>query len=414
MKEGHPLLHVYWEQELVGTLWSTATHQICFSYASPWVDNKKPKISLSMPVRVDSYQDEAQSFFGNLLPEGDFRRRIEQMFKISPNNDFSLLKEIGGDCAGALSIGAAAEADDEAFYEPISDEMLARIIKSEGVAGLGQAGHFNRLSLAGAQGKLPVRFRQRKFEIPHKGAASTHILKFNHQSGEYPKLVENEYYMNRVAHHMGLSVVNCELQRTSHGTILVIERYDRSTDDWPRRYHQEDFCQALGVSYLTKYEKEGGPSLADCIKLVRRYLGILDVNSLIDWYLFNLFMGNSDAHAKNISILHGRNGPRLAPFYDLICTRAYERLDRKLAMACGGEYDPDLVSLKNLETLATDIGVTFRFLRSRINGFLDKVPDALQQAAKDFVAQGYEWKTLQHVEECLKKIHRGFAKRLVG
>lgn len=412
MTEQKSMLLVYWKRELVGRLWRSDGNHIHFAYDPSWVAAKKPMISFSMPVREDVYHKEAQSFFGNLLPEGDFRRKIEQVFKVSSDNDFSLIKEIGGDCAGALSIGNHETDDEEAYYETVSEEMLARIVKTEGVAGFGQAGQFNRLSLAGAQGKLPVRVNGQRIEIPHKGAASTHILKFNHQTGEYPALVENEYYMNRVAHHVGLKVVNCHLMANSHGTILVIERYDRTYDAWPERFHQEDFCQALGYFHSNKYEKEGGPSFSNCVNFVRDNLGILAVNSLIDWYLFNLLMGNSDAHGKNISLIHGQNAHTLAPFYDLICTRAYERLDRKLAMACGRQFDPDLIGVDDLRDLAQETGVTFRFMRSRIQRVWERVHTAMDQAKNDLEAQGLDAKLIQQVEQTLQKIHRGFAKRL--
>jgi HipA-like protein len=98
--------------------------RIHFSYDHSWVEAKKPMISFSMPVREEVYQEEAQSFFGNLLPEGDFRRRVEQIFKVSSDNDFSLIKEIGGDCAGALSIGYDEGNDEETFYEAVSHGQL--------------------------------------------------------------------------------------------------------------------------------------------------------------------------------------------------------------------------------------------------------------------------------------------------
>jgi len=96
MTEQKSMLHVYWKRELVGRLWRTDRNQIHFSYDPSWIEDKRPMISFSMPVREGVYQEEAQSFFGNLLPEGDFRRKIEQLFKVSSDNDFSLIKEIGG------------------------------------------------------------------------------------------------------------------------------------------------------------------------------------------------------------------------------------------------------------------------------------------------------------------------------
>jgi serine/threonine-protein kinase HipA len=123
-------------------------------------------------------------------------------------------------------------------------------------------------------------------------------------------------------------------------------------------------------------------------------------------------MGNSDAHGKNISILHGRESRSLAPYYDLICTRAYERLDRKLAMACGRQFDPDLIGPDDLKMLAQDTGVTFRFLRTRLQRMWEGIHVAMDQARSDFEAQGFDGKLIQQVEQALQKIHRGLAKRL--
>ncbi len=191
-------LNVYWEADLVGSLYQEDGDSLEFEYAKIWLESGRPAISFSLPLQSKRFGKEAHNFFGNLLPEGDFRRKIERLFKVSPDNDFSLLAQIGGDCAGALSIGVEAE-NEGGFYEEISSDELKRIIFSEGVSGIIQPGHHNRLSLAGAQGKLPVRFRDSKLEMPHAGAASTHILKFNRRSEPYPKLVENEYFTTAVA-----------------------------------------------------------------------------------------------------------------------------------------------------------------------------------------------------------------------
>ncbi len=406
--------NVYWDQNIVGKLSQGENESLEFAYDPNWIHSTKPPISVSMPVLEKIYTKEAQTFFGNLLPEGDFRRRIEKLFKVSADNDYSLLNEIGGDCAGALTIGREIGHDESAFYATISPTELDRIVTSEGLAGFGQNGQWNRLSLAGAQGKLPVRIKAGQIELPHQGAASTHILKFNRQNGEYPHLVENEYYMNRAAHHLGLKVVTSQLMETGSGPILIVERYDRSHDEWPRRYHQEDFCQALAFSQHKKYEKEGGPSFAMCIQLARRHMSVLDVSGLLDWFLFNLLMGNSDAHAKNISILHRDEQVfQLAPFYDLVCTRAYERLDRKLAMRWGSEFDPDLINPEHVIGLAEATGVTSRLIKSRLQQFLTAIPDARQKALNDLQGQGFNVKTIQNVVQIQDKLQRGFAKRFL-
>lgn len=40
--------------------------------------------------------------------------------------------------------------------------------------------------------------------------------------------------------------------------------------------------------------------------------------------MFNVLVGNTDAHLKNLSFLVTRRGQQLAPFYDLLCTAVYE------------------------------------------------------------------------------------------
>ena len=89
-------LTVFWANQEVGQLVQTKTGAIHFAYSQIWIRGRKAPISLSMPVSDKPFHEEAKAFFGNLLPEGDFRRRIERLFKVSSDNDFSLLAEIGG------------------------------------------------------------------------------------------------------------------------------------------------------------------------------------------------------------------------------------------------------------------------------------------------------------------------------
>ena len=120
-----------------------------------------------------------------------------------------------------------------------------------------------RLSLAGAQDKLPVRIAAAQAYLPLGPAPSTHLLKF--ASPHFKYLPENEFLLGQLAGRLGLPVPHSELWRPEGGgTILVVERYDRRwVGNSIQRLHQEDFCQALGRSPLRKYQKEGGPRHAD-------------------------------------------------------------------------------------------------------------------------------------------------------
>ena len=120
----------------------------------------------------------------------------------------------------------------------------------------------------------------------------------------------------------------------------ITERYDRFPSDNGEvlRAHQEDFCQALGYGHERKYQEDGGPSFAQCFGMLRDVSSdpATDLQHLLRWQIFNVLAGNSDGHAKNLSLLYTPDGEiRLAPFYDLVCTRAIDRIDHHLALSVG-------------------------------------------------------------------------------
>lgn len=84
----------------------------------------------------------------------------------------------------------------------------------------------------------------------------------------------NEVFVTGLAREIGLSVSAMQLYRETEPPCLLVERFDRrpSDDPWPAvRLHQEDLCQALGLSPARKYEQEGGPPLVRAIQLVREH-----------------------------------------------------------------------------------------------------------------------------------------------
>lgn len=61
---------------------------------------------------------------------------------------------------------------------------------------------------------------------------------------------------------------------------------------------------------------------------------------LLRWVLFQVLIGNTDAHAKNLSFLGDASGFYLAPAYDLVCTLAcnHAGIDDAFAMAIGDAF----------------------------------------------------------------------------
>jgi serine/threonine-protein kinase HipA len=385
-------LHVHYQQHTIGELNLDPSAQMHFRYRAEWAELPGAfPISLSLPLDGSFTPQTSHCFFANLLPEANVRQQICKSLGISPSNDFQLLKAIGGDCAGALAITASCESnwsDSLPRYESVTEEQLA-------LWSIGSPDAFSaitgqnevRLSLAGAQDKLPVHLEDDRILIPTGHAPSTYILKF--ASPFYSHLPENECFITLLGAAVGLPVVDVHLRPTARARVAVIARYDRILFEGRyRRLHQEDFCQALGIGPSNKYEKEKGPNLKQCADVIRRHTSfpLVDLQKLLKWALFNLLVGNADAHGKNLSLLYDTQGaPSLAPFYDLVCTRNYKKISREMAMNLGGVFDPDLVGKQHLDKLAEDLSIRPKAAIQEASALIDQLSEALPQTADRFV-----------------------------
>lgn len=396
------LLYVHHEGATVGTLRAWA-----FAYAPSWLERPDAwAISSSLPLVDRPHEAAARNWFTNLLPEAGARERIARRLRIDPEDDFALLRALGGECAGALTIDEEPEvAPPEAWstYRPISEAEIADLASVPGtIAGLVGSGDV-RLSLAGAQDKLPIRLTDDgQPSVPLQRAASTHILKLG--SRDHAALVENEALCLRLAHRVGLPTVEAQVRRSGDALVLIVRRYDRlppatAATRRPRarrgtvvlpsvsRLHQEDFAQALGYSRRQKYETEGGPSLGACAELLRRNgeRPAIDLRELVRWLAFCAVVGNRDNHAKNLArVLDPATGRwRLAPFYDLVNTTSYRGLSKSFAFRIGGQASPTRVSASTWERQATELAVSPRLLLREVAAMTDRIEAALPAAIAD-------------------------------
>ena len=242
-----------------------------------------------------------------------------------------------------------------------------------------------RLSLAGAQNKLPIYMEGDGIFIASGNAPSTHILKPPIKDLE--DTVENEAFCMMMAQKMGLPAPPVAIR---HGLdkLYVIQRYDRSRnkDGHIMRLHQEDFCQALGFLPDQKYESEGGPSLGHCFTLLqgKSISPAADRLVLLQWTIFNFLIGNADAHAKNLAIIFTDRGPRLAPFYDLICTQVYPDLTQKQSMRIGGENRPSWIQQKHWEKLGESVAIKSSLVLKTLQDMATDILPAAETLLNDF------------------------------
>lgn len=399
--------------ETVGRLWLDEKKRFAFQYDPLWLERSRIPLSLSLPLRADPYlDDESHPFFANLLPEERIRAVVARNLGISATNDFGILERIGGDCAGAVTLTRdKGDRRESSRYRELSEDELFAIARELLQRPLLAGEKGVRLSLAGAQKKLPVRFDGEKFSLGYGNAPSTHIVKpgIDNLDGS----VENEAFCMTLAREVGLDAPRCFVREYEGVRLFVVERHDRvASGEAIVRLHQEDFCQALGVAPEFKYQAEGGPSLAACFDLVRRtsVRSGRDLLSLIDWTLFNFLIGNSDAHGKNVSLLLLTEGPKLAPFYDLLSTRIYSHLglSQGLAMHVGGVGDPALVDREQWEQFSVEVGVKPRLVFARALDLVKRV-EAVRLSLFKGTFAGYQCDALYRLMEMIA----GQAERLL-
>jgi len=299
----------------IGTL-ALLDGRLNFCYAPDWLSRADAvALSASLPLQAEPFDDrKTRPFFAGLLPEGQMRRLIAQQFQVSGQNDFALLDHIGGECAGAVTFLEPGQAlpvptrNDDVQW--LNDEEVVALLDELPRRPMLAGKDSLRLSLAGAQNKLPVVFDGARIGLPRNGTPSSHILKPAIHAVE--DSVINEGFCMALAEAMQLKPAKSKIHAVLDRPFLLVERYDRVMDasGHRQRLHQEDFCQALGVVPEMKYQNEGGPDLAQCFELVRHAArpSAPQILRLFDYVIFNALIGNHDAHAKNFSLLYLHKG----------------------------------------------------------------------------------------------------------
>jgi serine/threonine-protein kinase HipA len=340
--------------------------QYFFQYDAPWLLNQDAfPLTPSFGLRGEPYRGDAvKTFFANLLPEGVPLDEVLNQIQLRDANTFEIIGEMGADLPGVLSVLTEGKAPDaQQKYSPLSKEELSHRVKARAQKKpLLTSNELTRMSLAGAQDKVGLRYDSKRelFYDSVGGSPTTHIAKPDSRLTKYQPSAINEYLCMKLAHEMRLPVPPVDLLHVPE-SLYVVARYDRAMVEGKIvGLHQIDACQVLSVGADWKYERQGG--LVSLKKIVAAFrdlkLSGKDLLSVQRWVMFNYLIGNSDAHAKNISLMVSSRGYALAPFYDLLCVQVYG--DNDLALFIGDETTYDVVGAHSWEAFCEDCGFGFK------------------------------------------------------
>ena len=393
-------LAIYYEDSRVGRVGTDGSGRMTFRYLDQWLNkNGAFPLSVSMPLSETQFTDETIApWLANLLPEGDQLRDLSKIFGVSVADPITILRRIGGDTAGAISIDAPSPRKDWG-YAPLVDhyqsgdelEALSLHFTDLGKRPFLAGEDGVRLSLAGGhrktvlavldpdgRPKLGLPEKHDRLAIPKNGAPSTIIIKPGNDF--LPGLVSNECYCLALAEQIGIPAVRVSVAPVGTNQALIVERYDRTNrnDGTIRRLHQEDFAQASGFFPSQKYEKSErgfapGPSLVDIARTGDR----LDPKSrlqLLDQVIFNILAANADAHAKNYSLLHS-GGLRLAPLYDVSTVLLWKNFINQYhaQKIAGKKIKPQDIAPRHWAHIANETGMNPRQLRRRVSELVDRM-----------------------------------------
>jgi serine/threonine-protein kinase HipA len=340
-------------------------------------------IGQRLPARTEPYGDEdCRPFVANLLPEGDWRAQLCRWLALPASEDFALLEHLGHDCAGAVTFSESEPGTDPAgdCYTPLPEQELRRWLRDPLARPSPSEAPGLRRALAGAQDKLVLHLVEGEPYLCERGAPSTVILKPDIAEGF--KRIEltalNELFCMQLASQVALSVPKSFWFAGAFG----VERFDRVPHKSRLlRLHQEDFVQLLGLPPTAKYDV----GWRQCFELVDRHVSAPEAarRELVERLLFNLLIGNGDAHGKNFAILFDPGGARLAPAYDLLCTQVYPALSEAFSMRIGPARRQDELTALAWQELAREARLPLEWIRQRGS----ELSVAVQLALKDLGPQ---------------------------
>lgn len=414
MKEPGHALTVWLGDQVAGHLQHhPTTNRFAFAYADEWRQAQGafalgPQLPLKPPVDQSPDQHSAivRQFFENLLPEGDALDHAAQAHGVSKSNLLGLIHALGRETAGAIRLTvsdvaapvSAPTAPFEAHLREVTRAELSQRIRERAEHPFSVWDQQVRLSIAGYQDKIAVYEHGGKLFLVNGGPmASTVIVKPVPTRPALNSLPGNEFMCMQLARAAGVPVADTWLEHVPE-PVLFVKRFDRrQTTKGVERLHLIDGCQLLGLSVGMKYERpygdgpdvrniRDGASLRALFQAINQHSlqPAVDRLALLRWTIFQVLIGNTDAHGKNLSFFVQPSGVSLAPAYDMVCIPALKdaQLSSTLAMAVGDAFTEADITPFDWAQLGQEAGLRPAAMARQMTGLINKVTEALPAASQ--------------------------------
>ena len=385
-------LPVYYESRVVGTI-EVHAEGPSFTYAPEWLSMRGAfPISLLMPLSPRRVPPRLfLPWAANLLPEATQLKAIGLQLGASPADVIGILSELGRDTAGALSIGEPGTANppigarcpDDKALERILAELPSKpfLVGEDGVS----------MSLAGVQTKLGVAIDDKgRICVPINGAPSTWILKPDSERllrrraerGAVPGAGQAPRPQRAGGHHRQGGQAHLP-----DGQALRPRRAVRAAGAaCTRRISARRSASRRRRNTRSNQTGIPGPTLAEMFAVTRNAMQAPDVVNLLDYVIFNVLACNTDAHAKNYSLMISGKGFRLAPIYDVMCAQAWEHVTRNMAQKIAGKSRGEHLKRRHWQRFAADVGLNAPRLIARVEALAKAALVETRNAAADVAA----------------------------
>jgi len=426
-------LSIWLDRDLVGWLsHEAASNRFAFEYTPPWKARPtgfaiSPRLPLERPANesAEAHSADVRQFFENLLPEGEALDHAAQANGVAKSNLVGLMVALGKETAGALRVSVAGEHDSDAAADtaaaetmrPVTREQLSQRIRDRANVPFSVWDGKVRLSIAGYQDKIAVYERADEwFLVEGPKLASTVIVKPVPMRAQLQSLPANEFMCMQLAHAAGLAVPRTRLVHVPE-PVLLVTRFDRIEQaDRVARLHLIDACQALGLSVSMKYERPYGDNpdvrnIRDGVTHAKLF-SLLDQSptpardkqALLRWVIFQVLIGNTDAHGKNVSFFCGIDGLRLAPAYDMVCMPALgdAQLSPHCAMSIGEAFSASALSAFEWASFAHACRLPIRMVSQQLKQFATRVRDSLPAVVNAVRAAGVDDSVARAIAEVVR------------